>query len=232
MIDNLCIAFFKFLAKSTQEEGVFLMKKNWLIVILAVLLMSSLAGCKISLSTPPPSTPTAMIETPFVTPVGPDMAATQMASSMTRVPPDNIQSTEIVILPDNLPTQVPQVTVAPIVQTPVLERPATYALQKGEWPICIARRYDLNLDSFFAANGLTMNSRPAVGTVLKIPATGNWNSGERSLKSHPASYTVRAGDTIYTIACDFGDVDPNAIVIVNNLVAPYTLQAGQVLQIP
>jgi LysM repeat protein len=41
-----------------------------------------------------------------------------------------------------------------------------------------------------------------------------------------------AGDTIYTIACAFGDVDPNAIIVVNGLESPYTLTPGQVLQIP
>ncbi len=200
------------------------MKKTWLVLVLAMFLITSLTGCKISLSTPPPPTE-VLIETPFATSVGVDQLVTPVIFP-TR------ESTAVVVVepPQARPTETPQPP--QVVALPTLERPTTYTLQKGEWPICIARRYDLNLDSFFAANGLTMNSRPAVGTVLKIPATGTWDSGARALKTHPASYTVRAGDTIYTIACDFGDVDPNAIVVVNNLVAPYTLQAGQVLQIP
>ncbi|MFZ6021265.1 MAG: LysM peptidoglycan-binding domain-containing protein, partial [Chloroflexota bacterium] len=108
----------------------------------------------------------------------------------------------------------------------------TYTLQKGEWPICIARRYNLDLNAFFSANNLNMNSRPAEGTVLMIPATGTWSSGPRALKAHPADYTVKAGDTIYSIACDFGDVDPMAIAAANNLQAPYTLKVGDVIRIP
>jgi LysM repeat protein len=52
------------------------------------------------------------------------------------------------------------------------------------------------------------------------------------LKAHPADYTVKAGDTIYSIACDFGDVDPMAIAAANNLQAPYTLKVGDVIRIP
>jgi hypothetical protein len=43
---------------------------------------------------------------------------------------------------------------------------------------------------------------------------------------------VVAGDTIYTIACKYGDVDPNAIAQANSLQAPYDLSAGKVLHIP
>ena len=203
------------------------MKKSWLVLILVTLLMTALTGCKISKSTPPPPTPA--IETPFATSVGPDVMLTQAANPTVAVINPNAQPTP----PPMQSTPVVLATFTPVpVILPTLERPATYALQKGEWPICVARRYNLDLDTFFAANGLTMNSRPAVGTTLKIPATGTWNSGARALKTHPATYTVKSGDTIYTIACDFGDVDPNAIVVANALAAPYTLQAGQVLQIP
>ena len=56
---------------------------------------------------------------------------------------------------------------AQAVPIPTLDRPSTYTLQKGEWPICIARRYDVNLNDLFNLNGLNMESRPAMGAVLK-----------------------------------------------------------------
>ncbi|MBI4926242.1 MAG: LysM peptidoglycan-binding domain-containing protein [Anaerolineae bacterium] len=117
---------------------------------------------------------------------------------------------------------------------PTLERPSTYTLQKGEWPICIARRYDLNLNSFFSANGLNMNSRPQIGTVLKIPASGNWDSashGNRELRPG-ADYKVGAGDSVYTIACYFGDVSPEAILAANGLGSAADVRAGMTLKIP
>jgi len=111
-------------------------------------------------------------------------------------------------------------------------RPATYTIQQGEFPFCIARRFNVDAGTLLTVNGLNLNSHPVAGTVLTIPQTGTWSSGPRALQSHPTTYTVNAGDSIYSIACIFGDVDPNAIIYANALQSPYTLTAGQVLNIP
>ena len=131
--------------------------------------------------------------------------------------------------PTVVPTKAPPPVTGPI---PTLKRPQTYTLQRGEWPICIARRFDLNMGDLLAINGLNMNSKPATGFVMQIPQSGNWSSGARALKSHPTSYTVVAGDTIYTVACSFGDVSPEGIIAANGLKSPYTLTAGTVINIP
>jgi len=55
---------------------------------------------------------------------------------------------------------------------------------------------------------------------------------DRSLRDHPTTYTVAAGDTIYNIACKFGDVDPLVIAQINGLKPPYNLKAGQDISIP
>jgi LysM repeat protein len=81
-------------------------------------------------------------------------------------------------------------------------------------------------------NGIAANTQVSEGTVLSIPQSGEWSSGERSLKSHPTTYTVGTGDTIYSIACIFGDVDPNDIIAANGLESPYSLTAGSTLEIP
>jgi LysM repeat protein len=52
------------------------------------------------------------------------------------------------------------------------------------------------------------------------------------LLNHPTNYTVAGGDTIYTVACKYGDVDPMAIAQANGLSSPYTLSAGKVIYIP
>lgn len=119
------------------------------------------------------------------------------------------------------------------INTPVVSRPETYTLQRGEWPICIARRYGVDIGALLNANGMSMNSKPGAGTSLRIPA-GEWSTsfGSRSLKSHPASYSVAAGDTVYTIACQFGDVTPEAILAVNSLASADDLNAGMTIQIP
>lgn len=130
------------------------------------------------------------------------------------------------------PTATP--TTAAAVSVPDIVRPTTYTLQKGEWPICIARRFNLDISSFFSQNGLTMNSKPGVGTVLKIPSTGTWSSnyGARALKTHPATYTVVSGDTVYTIACRYGDVSPEQILAANSLSSASDIKSGMKLNIP
>lgn len=122
----------------------------------------------------------------------------------------------------------------PAINTPVVTRPTTYTLQKGEFPYCIARRYGLDIPSFFQANNINNNSKLSAGASLTIPAAGDWNNsfGTRSLQAHPATYTVGAGDTVNSIACKFGDVTPEAILAVNGLTNASDLKAGTSIKIP
>lgn len=146
--------------------------------------------------------------------------------------------------PEAQPTEVPQTQpeaqpTQPQAESPVKEYPeptpgipTTYTLQKGEYAYCIARRFNLNPAELLALNGLGLATVLNPGSVLKIPQTGNPFVTDRALIKHPAIYTVRAGDTIYTISCAFGDVSPDMIVLVNGLKEPYTLQVGDKLEIP
>ena len=79
-----------------------------------------------------------------------------------------------------------------------------------------------------------MNSQAVSGVTVKIPQSGSWNSanGSRTLRGHPDTYVVQSGDTVNKIACYYGDVDPNGIIIANSLKSPYSLTAGQSLHIP
>ena len=135
-----------------------------------------------------------------------------------------------------LATSTPAATLTPTVPvypTPTPGIPAKYTLKKGEYLFCIARRFDVNPADLMSANGYNMytaeNLQP--GTVLVIPQNSEY-PGERSRKTHPAYYTVAAGDTVYSIACDFGDADPNTIMAANGLTKESVLTAGQVLYIP
>lgn len=138
-----------------------------------------------------------------------------------------------------VPVEPPQATAVPAeptqpvtyVQATPGGPPANYTLQPGEFPFCIARRFDVNPYDLLSLNGLSDTSLVQPGTTLRIPQSGSW-VGDRSLINHPASYTVRTGDTIYSIACAYGDVSPDMIVLQNNLSAPYTLTTGQTLVIP
>lgn len=135
--------------------------------------------------------------------------------------------------PGTEPTQPAVVTVQPtfvVVPTATPGLPATYVIQKGEHLYCIARRFNVNPAELMQLNGLGNLVSP--GTEIKIPQTGNPFTGPRMLIPHPTTYVVKSGETIYSIACLFGDVSPEAIIFANGLTEPYTLTPGQVLQIP
>jgi LysM repeat protein len=230
------------------------MSKKLLPLIVAVVLAGLLlSACQLRASRPPEPTPTTTADFPF--PVGEGQQQDVIGDILTQTAsvgggaPEQVQDTP---QPANEPQAAapegnddqsgggaPEVAEA-VVNTPVpvavptVTRPTTHTIQKGEWPICIARRYDVSMSSLLSANNLSMNSQVSIGTTLQIPQSGNWDPahGSRSLKPHPTSYTVQSGDTVNSISCTFGDVTPEAIIAVNGLQSPYTLTAGQTIQIP
>jgi len=116
---------------------------------------------------------------------------------------------------------------------PAGPRPATYTLQNGEFVFCIARRFNVDPDETLALNGLFDSQTVYPGLVLKIPQSGKAFPGNRMLKTHPATYTVASSnETIYGVACEFGDIDPSAIAQANGLSVGAALTSGQQLSIP
>jgi len=117
--------------------------------------------------------------------------------------------------------------------TTITNRPASYTLQKGEFPYCIARRFNVDPAELLSLNGLANGDVYYPNLTLTIPQTGNPFPGTRALKSHPATYNVAdASLTLYGVACVYGDVDPAAIAQANNLQLTSTLTVGQQLSIP
>jgi LysM repeat protein len=105
-------------------------------------------------------------------------------------------------------------------------------VHSGDFVYCLARRFNVNPTELLAANGLGVTSQLSPGQTLNIPQTGNPFPGERMLRAHPTTHTVAAGETIYSIACLYGDVSPDAIAYANSLSEPFSVSAGQSLQIP
>ena len=110
--------------------------------------------------------------------------------------------------------------------------PLTYTLHSGEFPYCLARRYNVNIDDLLTLNGFTSQTNFVPGMTINIPQSGGAFVGERSLLAHPAQYTVLSDETVYSIACKFGDVDPMSIVQANGLTGDYSLTAGATIQVP
>ena len=212
-------------------------KKNFNLLLVAIILVLSLPACNRALSTAPAPAPQQTLEG-FKVQEQPGDAITQSATqtALASVGGGKAEVTlEAGAQPDAVEaTKEPKPKEEKPVVLPTEGRPSTYVLQKGEWPICIARRFNLDIGTFFQANGLNMNSKPGVGTTLKIPQSGTWSEtyGSRTLKAHGSSHMVQSGETVYSIACGYGDVNPDAIIAANHLKSPYTLTAGQTLTIP
>ncbi|MBE0409544.1 MAG: LysM peptidoglycan-binding domain-containing protein [Anaerolineales bacterium] len=212
------------------------------VIVAMVLAIILLTACELPASTPPP--PVSTIDAPMATlqsELG--IIATQTAAAQGEpvdqptqpptegepgVPTPEDSATE----PVAEPTFTPAVSTPLPVSSPTPGIPTTYQLQDGEHPYCIARRFDVDQTELLNLNGLGPDARPEIGFVLQIPQTGNPFVGSRSLREHPTTYTVSAGDTIYAIACLFGAVSPEAIAEANGLSSPYTLTPGQVINIP
>ena len=110
--------------------------------------------------------------------------------------------------------------------------PGTYVLQAGEYPWCIARRFNVDPKELLRVNNLSSGLIYKPGLSLTIPqGTGGFPS-PRALNPHPTNYTVpQSNMTVYAVACYFGDVDPLAIMQANGLTSPI-LALGTVLRIP
>lgn len=159
--------------------------------------------------------------------------ATLAAAGVTPQASATFTSTPVVNLP---PTFTPTATLAVSGSGPSLTPlPAgsPYVLQKGEYPYCIARRFDVNPNELLALNNLPNGDIYYQGLTLKIPQTGNRFPPPRALRNRPATYTVASSDeTIYGVACAFGEVDPAAIAQANGISVGAALTAGQQLKIP
>lgn len=135
------------------------------------------------------------------------------------------------IEPSPTPEATATTTPAPITQLAV---PSSYTLHEGEWPYCLARRFDVNPDALLSANGLNANNANSlsVGTTITIPSGVGTFGGPRSLRPHPATYVASGVDTFYSIACAFGDVWPEHIAEANGLSLDQTIPGGTQLHIP
>ena len=170
------------------------------------------------------SQPTAEISTP--TPGG--LAVTVIVDSGT-IEPTSTLPVLVTVAPTIPPLSVSTPAPAPAPGS----IPYTYTLQAGEFPYCIARRFNVNPDELLTINNLADGTLYMPGLTLKIPQSGNPFPANRALRPHPATYTTTSSnETFYSIACLYGDVDPAAIAAANGMSLGSTLQIGTTIQIP
>lgn len=204
-----------------------------LAVALAVCAAFVIGACTRSASTPPASTETGE--------EGSGTGLTSQQMTMEAVRSDLLTQTaqaeeggmeEATATPE--PTSADETTEAPTetAATATVGVPSSYTLKQGEHPYCIARRFDVDPNQLLSVNGLDRSTVASPGLTLTIPSGTGGFPPPRALREHPATYTVQAGDTIYGVACLYGDVDPIAIAEANGLSEPYELTAGTNLSIP
>lgn len=218
------------------------MSKTRVVLMLVIVVLGiSLTACERPASVAPANAPTSSLAEVQATQSSELMkdilSGTQTAMAQNNTQPAEVKATQPVS--EGATKQPAEVKATPTpkkvtLPSPTPGRPASYTIQKGDHFYCIARRFNVNPADLASLNGY--GAPPATiqpGTSLKIPQSGSWPSsaGARSLKAHPASYTVQAGDTLNKIACIFGDVSPEAIMAANGMTSS-SISAGQTLQIP
>lgn len=95
-----------------------------------------------------------------------------------------------------------------------------YTVENGDTLYGIARRYNTTINAIKSLNNLTSDILQ-IGTVLKIPTSSNEDY---------ENYTVKSGDTLYSIANKYG-TSVATLKSLNNLTSD-TLRIGQILKIP
>jgi LysM repeat protein len=204
-------------------------KKTVALVVSFVLLAVVLSGCKMPASTAPEPLDEIAMTTPIVIITEePETSIEELGEVLVTEEPIAPEETE----EDQDFFAPPTATLEPTIMVPTVTRPAQYTLREGEFPFCIARRFNVDPADLLSLNGLGPNTLLEPGTTLQIPQTGTWAGEGRVLNPHPTTHTVLAGESIYSIACFYGDVSPEAIIAVNQLEEPYDLTAGQTLKIP
>ena len=235
-------------------------KKIIIAISLAVAAILLLAACERSASQPVLATPTAVGTNATPQPLGllhlQDLGTqtamyvqTEVALGVfTPVPTENLSlSSPTPAGTESTPSSTTQTPIAlatitpitgaatalPVIVVPTATpgHPASYTIHAGEFPYCIARRFNVDPADLLSLNGLSSGEILQPGRTLSIPATGSF-PGTRALQTHPTQYTVAVDDTFYNIACTFGDVDPSTIAAANGLALTAPLTTGQILNIP
>ncbi len=215
------------------------MKKTSLIVLSAMIASLMFSACTMSASTPPPVTPTTNLSeiarqaTETAIAKTPKAGETQAPDTTEDVTTEASATPGSVVLPTSTP--IPEATEAEESDTTVVTEypvPDSYTLHSGEFIFCLGRRFNILPEDIKLYNGFDDGTLLYPGDTIKLPPNGRAFVGDRALRSHPTSYTTVFGDTVYSVACLYGDVDPRAIAAANDIDVNQELTPGTVLQIP
>jgi LysM repeat protein len=210
------------------------MKNQSMLILIIIIASLMFSACTMSASTPPPVTPTTNLSeiarqaTETAIAKTPKIGETQAPAETTET------EVEATATPDDVdaPTNTPEVEETEEIVVTEYAVPDSYTLKQGEFVYCLARRFNILPEDIMDYNAIESGTIFYPGETISIPPNPRAYIGDRALQYHPATYTVVYGDTLYSIACLYGDVDPRAIAAANDLDVDQVLTPGTVLQIP
>ena len=211
------------------------MKKTSLLILITIVASLIFSACTMSASTPPPVTPTTNLSeiarqaTETAIAKTPKAGETQAPEETEETAVDPEATTAVSPTSTPVPTVVEEQETEVVTEYPV---PDSYTLHSGEFIFCLARRFNILPEDIKAYNGYEYGTLLFPGDTISLPPNGRAYIGERALQYHPSTYTTVYGDTLYSISCLYGDVDPRSIAAANDLDIEQVLTPGTVLQIP
>lgn len=107
----------------------------------------------------------------------------------------------------------------------------THTVSRGETLAGIAARYGTTTRALAQANGITNPNRIYAGTRLTVPGPAAAPSAPTPAATASATYTVRRGDTLGSIAAKAGTTIAT-VVSLNGIKNPNLVRIGQVLSLP
>lgn len=106
----------------------------------------------------------------------------------------------------------------------------TYTVQRGDTLSVIARRYGITVNQLAQANNISNVNLIRVGQVLRIPGRTTPTPPPAPVPS-TTNYTVKRGDTLYSIATRYRTTVAQ-LVSLNNLSNASLIRVGQVIKVP
>lgn len=111
--------------------------------------------------------------------------------------------------------------------TPPPSTSTTYTVRSGDTLYSIARRYNTTVTRLVSLNNITNPNLIRVGQVLIVSTSGGTTTPPPSTST---TYTVRSGDTLYSIALRYNTTVAR-LASLNNISNPNLIRTGQVLTI-
>lgn len=157
---------------------------------------------------------------------GVPVAAIQEASNLEKA--DLLRVGQVVTIPLGVASPSPAVGREPTAEA----TPRTYVVQPGDNLTSIAIRFGTTVDELMALNGLDSADLLRAGQELTVPeppsAVGTPTATPTPLPPEATRYVVQPGDTLLSIAADYG-ASLQVLITVNGIEDPSRLRVGQEL---